>query len=202
MKKEFKAVGGMTLVLAALLSAGKAGAEVSIGMEPVGYLSKPVAWGEISRNASAGKLSVAAEGLAEAMSSGDSARAEQALAGLFSGAAKKAAAAPVYASAVPAAAPVKKAAPAPVLPKLSLAKVAPAFEKVAEVTKAADSEDKPDREAIQAAAVAQAEAEMYADSLAAAAAEGGKEEEKPGQLWETALGYAIGIALVMLLCLL
>ena len=40
MKKELKAVCGMILAAAAMLSAASAGAEISIGMEPVAYSVK------------------------------------------------------------------------------------------------------------------------------------------------------------------
>ena len=118
MKKELKAVCGMILAAAAMLSAASAGAEISIGMEPVAYSVRPAAWGQVSRPSSTDRLSAAAEGLAEAAGSGDTAKAETLLAGLFSGAARKEAAAPVYASSKPAApapaaiAPVKLAVPA------------------------------------------------------------------------------------------
>ena len=118
MKKELKAVCGMILAAAAMLSAASAGAEISIGMEPVAYSVRPAAWGQVSRPSSTDRLSAAAESLSEAAVSGDTAKAETLLAGLFSGAAKKEAAAPVYAAARPAApapvasAPVKVAVPA------------------------------------------------------------------------------------------
>ena len=118
MKKELKAVCGMILAAAAVLSVGRAGAEVSIGMEPVAYSVRPAAWGQVSRPSSTDRLSAAAESLSEAAVSGDNAKAEALLAGLFSGAARKEAAAPVYASSKPAApapvvsAPVKLAVPA------------------------------------------------------------------------------------------
>lgn len=118
MKKELKAVCGMVLAIAAALSAGRAGAEISIGMEPAAYSVRPAAWGQVSRPSSSDRLSTAAESLSEAARSGDNAGAETLLAGLSSGAAKKEAAAPAYASnrqAAPAPAahaPVKLAVPA------------------------------------------------------------------------------------------
>lgn len=110
MKKELKAVCGMILAAAAMLSAASAGAEISIGMEPVAYSVRPAAWGQVSRPSSTDRLSAAAESLSEAAVSGDNAKAETLLAELFSGAARKEAAAPVYAAARPAApAPVASA---------------------------------------------------------------------------------------------
>lgn len=118
MKKELKAVCGLVLAIAAVISAGQANAEVSIGIEPVAYSVRPAAWGQVSRPSSSDRLSEAAESLAEAAGSGDNTKVETLLAGLYSGAARKEAASPVYASARPAAvvpavtAPVKSAVPA------------------------------------------------------------------------------------------
>lgn len=131
MKKELKAVCGLALAIAAVISAGRASAEISIGIEPVAYSVRPAAWGQVSRPSSTDRLSEAAESLAEAAGSGDNAKAETLLAGLYSGAARKEAAAPVYASA-------KQAAPAPVVPA-PVKRAAPARAKRAAAAKAAST---------------------------------------------------------------
>ncbi len=116
MKKEFKGICPIGLVFGIFFCAAGAYAEVSISMTPVGYTPKPVVWGQGSRPSTSERLSEAAERLADAAGSGDNAKAEALLAGLYSGAAGKEAAAPVYigarqAAPVPAVpAPVKRAA--------------------------------------------------------------------------------------------
>jgi hypothetical protein len=191
MKKELKAVCGMVLAVAAVLSAGRAGAEISIGMEPVAYSVRPAAWGQVSRPSSTDRLSAAAESLAEAAGSGDNAKVETLLAGLYSGAARKEAAAPVYAAHRPAA-PLPSA-PAPVK-RAVVAKAA--LEDLAEAAGDSVSGD--------VAAVSDgAEAKAAGKSEAAGAGAEGKEEEKPEKtLWQTLQGGGIGMLLVILLILL
>lgn len=189
MKKELKAVCGTILAIAAVLSAGRAGAEISIGMEPVVYSMKPAVWGQVSRSASSERLSATAQSLAEAADSGDTAKAETLLAGLFSGAAQKEAAAPVYAE-------NKQVIPAPVLS-------APV--KYSYFSSTYDPEDAVEELVSEdAAADAGAAAAVAAPAETAAADEGGKEEAaKPEQsLWETLLGGGIGMLLVIILLLL
>ncbi|MDP2866735.1 MAG: hypothetical protein Q8O90_10875 [Elusimicrobiota bacterium] len=191
MKKELKAVCGLVLAIAAVIGAGRANAEISIGMEPVSYAMKPGAWSQVTRPSSADRLSAAAESLAEAAASGDNAEVETLLAGLYSGAARKEAAAPVYAAktqsapvpAVPA--PVKRAAVA----KAALEDLAGAAGDSVSVAPGAT----PDG----------AEAKTAGKSAAAEAGDGSKEEEKPEKtLWQTLLGGGIGMMLVILLILL
>lgn len=197
MKNGYRNMAAAVMISAALFCAGGAAAEVSIGVEAVGYTSAHIAWG--AAPASSARLSEAAAKLSAAAASGDAAGAQAQLAKLFSGSAGKGEAAPVYFAAAPAApAPVKAPAPA-------AARRAPALpvEEAAAVTKSADGEDKPDTAAIYAAALAQGSADIMADQ-AAEGREDAVEEEKPAPaLWLEVLAYAIGIMLVVLIiCLL
>ena len=185
MKKELKAVCGTILAIAALIGAGRANAEISISMEPVAYSVRPAVLGQVSRPSSSDRLSAAAENLAEAAGSGDNAKAETLLAGLYSGAARKEAAAPVYASA-------KQAAPVPAVP-------APV--KRAAVAKSAIED-------LEVAAGDSVSVEALAPAPAAASAGSGEgsaatEEEPEETLLQTLLGGVIGMLLVIILiCLL
>ncbi len=190
MKNEIKAVCGMTLVIAAVLCAGRAGAEMAISMEPVGYAAKPAVWGQASRPSSADRLSEAAERLAEASSAGDNAKAEALLAGIFSGAERKEEAAPVYVESKPAAA--APAVPAPVK-RVSIAKAA-----VADLEEAAgDSVTEDENTGKEEEAVAKADEAEAGDSGAS------EEEAKPAPtLFDTLFGGGLGMLLVILLLLL
>lgn len=212
MKKELKAVCGLVLAVAALISAGQASAEISIGMEPVAYSVRPAAWGQVSRPSSTDRLSAAAESLAEAAGSGDNAKVETLLASLYSGAAKKEAAAPVYAAARPAAAvpavtaPVKKAAAAPVKRAVVAKSAFEALEEAAgdSVSKEADvkaKEGKKEDEGISIEeSLAQAAADYDADFGAGSQA---KEEAAKQTLLQDLLSGGIGMMIVILLiCLL
>lgn len=194
MKNELKAVCGMALVIAAVFSAGRAGAEVSIGLEPVAYSVRPAVWGQASRFSSSDRLSETAESLAEAANSGDSAKAEALLAGLYSGASRKEAAAPVYVSNKHTAAAIP-AAPAPVATAPEA--VTGFHSHYQEDQEMSVSEDAADDTKVDAA---------KEDAPAAAAADdegGAKEEAKPQQSFlDTLLGGGIGMLLVILLLLL
>jgi len=216
MKKELKAVCGLILAIAAALSAGRAGAEISIGMEPAAYSVRPAGWGQVSQPSSTDRLSAAAESLAEAARSGDNAGAETLLAGLFSGAVKKEAAAPVYAE-------KKQAAPAPAAPAPARVKrSARATSKSAHVTEAdwvliaqeadateeapaakekddKDGADKPEAAAVEGVSNMEQAAADYAADFGVS----NEGEAKPEQsLWQTLLGGGIGMLLVILLILL
>ena len=212
MKKELKAVCGMILAAAAMLSAASAGAEISIGMEPVAYSVRPAAWGQVSRPSSTDRLSAAAEGLAEAAGSGDTAKAETLLAGLFSGAARKEAAAPVYASSKPAApapvasAPVKLAVPAKakraVMAKSAFADLEEAA--VESVSKEADVKVKEEKKEDEGPSIEESLAQAAADYAADFGPGSAEKEEAPKQtLLQDLLGGGIGMMIVILLiCLL
>ncbi|MDD5209461.1 MAG: hypothetical protein PHV36_08745 [Elusimicrobiales bacterium] len=199
MKKELKAVCGMVLAAAAVLCAGRAGAQTSINMEPAGYIMKPAAWGQVSRPSSSDRLSEAAESLAEAAKSGDNAKTEALLANLYSGAAGKEAAAPVYAGNRQTASAPVAAAPAPAAP--AQMKLAPdRASAVEELEESADESVSEDEDADVKAddAEDEAPAEVAADDVGDAAA-----EEKPKQsFWDTLLGGGLGMLLVILLLLL
>jgi len=91
--KRIKEICGAGFVLGAFVFAVRAEAAA---VSPQGYISMPVVLDQVSRPASTGRLSEAAESIAAALESGDSAGAEAMLSGLYSGAAVKASAAPVY----------------------------------------------------------------------------------------------------------
>lgn len=96
--------GSKALIAAAgLFWAGSAGAVEVVNVSPA-------EWEQVSA-ASAGDLDQAAGNISAAIKSGDSARAGELLSGLFSGAASKASAAPVYASVRTAAAVPPASAP-------------------------------------------------------------------------------------------
>jgi len=212
MKKELKAVCGMILAAAAMLSAASAGAEISIGMEPVAYSVRPAAWGQVSRPSSTDRLSAAAESLSEAAVSGDNAKAEALLAGLFSGAARKEAAVPVYAAARPAApapvasAPVKLAVPAKakrvVMAKSAFADLEEAA--VESVSKEADVKVKEEKKEDEGPSIEESLAQAAADYDADFGAGSLAKEEAPKQtLLQDLLGGGIGMMIVILLiCLL
>ncbi len=192
MKKELKAVCGMVLAAAAVISAGRACAEIGISMEPVGYTAGPAVWGRASANSSTDRLSAAAANLEEAVRSGNNSDAETLLAGLYSGTMQKETASPVYSSG-------RQAAQAP---------AAPAPVKLAPIRSAAlqDLEESADESVSEdAAADTKVEAaEEGAPAEAAADDGGGKDEEaKPQQsFWDTLLGGGLGMLLVILLLLL
>lgn len=209
MKKELKAVCGLVLVVAAVISAGRANAGISIGMEPVAYSVRPAAWGQVSRPSSTDRLSAAAESLAEAANSGDTVGAEEALSGLFSGAARKEAAAPVYIAAKPATpvpapvARVKRAgfysAAQSAVP--AAASNAPAHQH-AGIYSTGPREDDEAAESVSEDEAADADAGAAAEAVAEDG--GGEEPAKPKEtLWATLLGGGIGMMIVILLiCLL
>lgn len=180
MKNEFKAVVIAAAVLAVAVGAGQAGAEVSIGVEVVGYTPAQVNWG-----AGSARLAEAAESLAEAVNSGDTALAGERLEGLFSGSGARQEAAPVYFAAVPAVAPAV-AVPAVELPKAAYKS---ALEDLGDVEGGEgrdDGEIEPSK----------ADGEEDGDGEAAAAA-ADPVEAAPGPLWHTLLAGLLGIIIVL-----
>lgn len=211
MKKELKAVCGLVLAIAAVISAGRASAEISIGIEPVAYSVRPAAWGQVSRPSSTDRLSEAAESLAEAAGSGDNAKAETLLASLYSGAARKEAAAPVYASAKQAApapvvtAPVKSAAPARTKRAVVTKSAFEALEEAAgnSVSKEADVKAKKEKKEDEGISIEESLAQAAADYDADFGAGSLAKKEAPKQtLLQDLLGGGIGMMIVILLILL
>lgn len=222
LNKNLKIAAATLAAFAALLSAGPAAAEVAIGVSPEGYMHRPVDWGKA---AAAQRLSEKAERLSAATESGNSAAAEEALAGLFSGSKTKREAAPVYLAAAPApvaaapakpaiklsAAPARKAAPA-----LALAKAS----KSIEIEGKADLKDPKAEEAKEdsgaakpqggpvdmSSAMTTADLPVWKTATTAdyaagtAAAEDG--EAKPAPFGEKLLAGAMALGLVLLLIVL
>ncbi len=104
MRMGIKTVLGAVLMQAALMGAVPARAEVSIGVI-TGYMAKPASerWAESVSNGTA-SLQTSAADIEAAVSSGDQAEAGKLLAQLYSGAAARKAAPPVYAAPARAAA--------------------------------------------------------------------------------------------------
>lgn len=186
MKKELKVVCGTILAIAAVMSASRVNADISIGMEPVAYSVRPAAWGQVSRPSSTDRLSAAAESLAEAAGSGDNAKVETLLAGLYSGAAGKEAAAPVYTAKA-------QAAPVPAAPAPAPVKRAAAVKSAIEDLEVAAG----DSVSVEALAPAPEVSQAVSGKGSAEA-----EEEPEETLLQTLLGGGIGMLLVILLILL
>ncbi len=181
MKHEFKAVMIAGAVLAVIAGAGQARAEVSIGVEVVGYTPAQVNWG-----AGSARLAEAAESLAEAVNSGDNALAGERLDGLFSGSGARSGAAPVYIAAVPAVVPASRAVPAA---ELSKAVYKSALEDLGDI-EAGEGRDDGDIEP------SKADGEEAGDAEATAAA-ADPVEAAPGPLWHTLLAGLLGIIIVL-----
>lgn len=180
MKHDFKAVMIAGAVLAVIAGAGQARAEVSIGVEVVGYTPAQVNWGPGSA-----RLAEAAEAIGAAVNSGDTAQAGERLESLFSGSGARSEAAPVYFAAAPAVAPAE-AVPAAELPK---AVFKSALEDLGGVEAAQDNDGdiKPSK----------AEGEEGAAEEVAAAAAADPVETAPGPLWHTLLAGLLGIIIVL-----
>ena len=180
MKHEFKAVM-IAAVLAIIAAAGQAGAEVSVGVEVVGYTPAQVNWG-----AGSARLAEAAESLAEAVNSGDTALAGERLDGLFSGSGARSEAAPVYLAAAPAVPSASRAVPAAELPRAAYKS---ALEDLGGVEAAQDNEEeiKPSKAEGEEGAGEEVEAAAAADPIEAA----------PGPLWHTLLAGLLGIIIVL-----
>jgi hypothetical protein len=114
MKKEFKIMCGIALA-AAFLGAGRASAEIAVGIDPAAYVPAHAGWSAVSR-ASAERLGAVADRLSAAAGSGDAAGSEAQFASFYSGSALKGGPAPVYTAALPAAAVPAVAAPLPARP--------------------------------------------------------------------------------------
>jgi hypothetical protein len=181
MKNEFKAVMIAAAVLAVIAGAGQARAEVSIGVEVVGYTPAQVNWG-----AGSARLAEAAESLAEAVNSGDNALAGERLEGLFSGSGARSEAAPVYLAAAPAVPSAPRAVPAAELPK---AVFKSALEDLGGVEAAQDNDGdiKPSKAEDEGGAAEEVVAAAAADPV----------ETAPGPLWHTLLAGLLGIIIVL-----